>query len=180
MKLTAYVVDGHSIDIRPAPLERDWMDNTEQRYAYRCLPLSIANAHGWEILCAAGFTFPSQTVSVSGSGAGDGSSRRRGSGASGATRIVANGRTGSFSPAGPVSTLRVMKLALAPGGKPLTMNSTRLAGGNTLANNPVRRRSGSKRRMWETFRVGGWAKAYRARWGRSKNLPPRPPSLPGG
>jgi hypothetical protein len=55
MKLTAYVVDGHSIDIRPAPLERDWMDNTDQRYAYRCLPLSIANAHGWEILCAAGF-----------------------------------------------------------------------------------------------------------------------------
>ena len=31
MKLTAYVVDGHSIDIRPAPLERDWMDNTDQR-----------------------------------------------------------------------------------------------------------------------------------------------------
>jgi hypothetical protein len=56
MKLTAYVVDGHTVDIRPAPLERDWMDNTDQRYAYRCLPLSIANAHGWEILCGSGFT----------------------------------------------------------------------------------------------------------------------------
>src|SRR5258707_14212173 len=56
MKLTAYVIDGHTVDIRPAPVERDWMDNTEQRYAYRCLPLSIANSHGWEILCAAGFT----------------------------------------------------------------------------------------------------------------------------
>ena len=56
MKLTAFVVDGHTVDIRPAPVERDWMDNTDQRYAYRCLPLSIANAHGWEILCAAGFT----------------------------------------------------------------------------------------------------------------------------
>lgn len=55
MKLTAYVVDGHSVDIRPAPFERDWMDATDQRYAYRCLPLSIANAHGWEILCAQGF-----------------------------------------------------------------------------------------------------------------------------
>ena len=28
------------------------MDATDQRYAYRCLPLSIANASGWEILCA--------------------------------------------------------------------------------------------------------------------------------
>src|SRR5438046_6789474 len=56
MKLTAYVIDGHTIDIRPAPVERDWMDNTASRYAYRCLPLSIANAHGWEILCAASFS----------------------------------------------------------------------------------------------------------------------------
>ena len=56
MKLTAYVVDGHTVDIRPAPVERDWMDNTDQRYAYRCLPLSIANSHGWEILLASGFT----------------------------------------------------------------------------------------------------------------------------
>jgi hypothetical protein len=56
MKLTAYVIDGHSLDIRPAPVERDWMDSSDQRYAYRCLPLSIANSHGWEILCSAGFT----------------------------------------------------------------------------------------------------------------------------
>ncbi len=32
------------------------MDATDQRYAYRCLPLNIANAHGWEILCPAGFS----------------------------------------------------------------------------------------------------------------------------
>jgi hypothetical protein len=56
MKLTAYVVDGHTLDIRPAPVERPWMDDTDNRYAYRCLPLTIANAHGWEILCAAGFS----------------------------------------------------------------------------------------------------------------------------
>lgn len=54
MKLTAYVKDGHDIDIRPAPLERGWMDAMNQRYAYRCLPLDIANAHGWEILCTSG------------------------------------------------------------------------------------------------------------------------------
>ncbi|MGH8705413.1 MAG: DUF6065 family protein [Burkholderiales bacterium] len=56
MKLTAYVVDGHRLDLRPAPVERDWMEMTDQRYAYRCLPLNIANAHGWEILCGAGFS----------------------------------------------------------------------------------------------------------------------------
>jgi hypothetical protein len=56
MKLTTYVVDGHTVDIRPAPVDRAWMDNIDQRFAYRCLPLSIANAHGWEILCTARLT----------------------------------------------------------------------------------------------------------------------------
>ncbi len=56
MKLIAYVIDGHNVDIRPAPIERDWMDASHQRFAYRCLPLNIANAHGWEILCPTAFT----------------------------------------------------------------------------------------------------------------------------
>ncbi|MQW58129.1 DUF6065 family protein [Sinorhizobium meliloti] len=55
-RLTAYVIDGHEMTIRPAPLEREWMNGTNQRFAYRCLPLNIANAHGWEILNAAGFS----------------------------------------------------------------------------------------------------------------------------
>ncbi|TWG94159.1 hypothetical protein L598_003800000020 [Mesorhizobium sp. J18] len=54
--LTAYVVDGHELRIRPAPVEREWMDDTDQRFAYRCLPLNIANAHGWEILCTTAFS----------------------------------------------------------------------------------------------------------------------------
>lgn len=29
------------------------MDATDQRFAYRCLPLAIANTFGWEILCPA-------------------------------------------------------------------------------------------------------------------------------
>lgn len=55
MKLIAYLSDGHRIDLRPAPHERPWMDATDQRFAYRCLPLNIANAHGREILCPSGF-----------------------------------------------------------------------------------------------------------------------------
>ena len=51
MNLTCYVMDGYTVNIRPAPFEREWMDNTKDRFAYRCLPLNIANAHGWEILC---------------------------------------------------------------------------------------------------------------------------------
>jgi len=55
-ELTAYVLDGQELLIRPAPLERDWMDATGERFAYRCLPLNIANAHGWEILCPTAFS----------------------------------------------------------------------------------------------------------------------------
>ncbi|MFZ2139729.1 MAG: DUF6065 family protein, partial [Xanthobacteraceae bacterium] len=55
MKLIAYVMDGHEIEIRPAPVERDWMDTSDRRFAYRCLPLNIANAHGWEIVCPSAF-----------------------------------------------------------------------------------------------------------------------------
>lgn len=55
MQLTAYVLDGHEIDIRPAPMERDWMDESTERFAYRCLPLNIANAHGWQIHTRWGF-----------------------------------------------------------------------------------------------------------------------------
>ena len=36
--------------VRPAPPKRDWMTQTPARFAYRCLPLVIANSHGWELL----------------------------------------------------------------------------------------------------------------------------------
>ena len=55
MKLIAYVIDGHQVNIRPAPVERSWMDKTGERFAYRCLPMNLANAYGWEILNPIGF-----------------------------------------------------------------------------------------------------------------------------
>lgn len=36
--------------IRPAPPNRAWMDAFPDRHAYRCLPLTISNTFGWEIL----------------------------------------------------------------------------------------------------------------------------------
>lgn len=50
MRLICYRTSDQAPKIVPAPLERDWMDATPQGYAYRCLPLNIANSHGWLIL----------------------------------------------------------------------------------------------------------------------------------
>ena len=55
MELTAYIMEGHSVSIRTAPVERDWMEASKERFAYRCLPLNIANAYGWEMLLPTGF-----------------------------------------------------------------------------------------------------------------------------
>ena len=55
MKLTCHVHDGWQMHIRPASPTRAWMDATPEKYAYRCLLLSIANTHGWEIFTPAGF-----------------------------------------------------------------------------------------------------------------------------
>jgi hypothetical protein len=47
MKLKFLATDPNFVDLRPASASREWMDNTSESYAYRCLPLNIANAHGW-------------------------------------------------------------------------------------------------------------------------------------
>jgi uncharacterized protein DUF6065 len=55
MDLICHLIDRHPVDIRPARKRRSWMDQTPDAYAYRCLPLSIANAHSWEIYCPVTF-----------------------------------------------------------------------------------------------------------------------------
>ena len=49
MKLTAYALKPDPLPLRPSPATRDWMDHIPDKHAYRCLPLSIANGHGWEV-----------------------------------------------------------------------------------------------------------------------------------
>jgi hypothetical protein len=39
-----------------APWQRDWMERTPKKYAYRCLPLTIANQTGWWVYNPIGFT----------------------------------------------------------------------------------------------------------------------------
>ena len=53
--LIAYVIGDHHVHIRPAKVEREWMESATQWHPYRCLPLNIANTYGWEILCTSGF-----------------------------------------------------------------------------------------------------------------------------
>jgi Family of unknown function (DUF6065) len=55
MDFLCYLHEGWHPLIRPAESTRPWMDRTPESFAYRCLPLNIANAHGWEILTPAGF-----------------------------------------------------------------------------------------------------------------------------
>jgi hypothetical protein len=55
MDLICYLHPGWAPLIRPAEPTRDWMTNTPESFAYRCLPMNIANAHGWEILTPCAF-----------------------------------------------------------------------------------------------------------------------------
>ena len=37
-------------EIRQLSPRRDWMDQTYRKHAYKCLPVTSANVHGWELL----------------------------------------------------------------------------------------------------------------------------------
>jgi len=52
-RIEAFKVQRPSFDLVPSPVNRQWMDDFGDRHPYRCLPLSIANTHGWDILCPA-------------------------------------------------------------------------------------------------------------------------------
>jgi LPS sulfotransferase NodH len=41
---------GQNVPLVAGPNRRGWMDATPYRYAYRCLPMVIANQHGWMML----------------------------------------------------------------------------------------------------------------------------------
>ncbi len=54
--LVCYRTEENPPKLVAARPDRQWMDLTDQRYAYRCIPLSIANASGWEILLPGSFS----------------------------------------------------------------------------------------------------------------------------
>ena len=64
--------DGTGWDWAWADFRRDWMEATPNKYAYRCLPLTIVNQTGWIIRNPVGFTAcgtatPGRARSTSGS-----------------------------------------------------------------------------------------------------------------
>ena len=56
MKLECFPTVDRPPDLVPGRPQRAWMDTFQDHHAYRCLPLSMANTTGWEILCPFGFT----------------------------------------------------------------------------------------------------------------------------
>lgn len=50
LPLCAYRTAEHSPVIETAPLYRKWMGQTADKFANRCLPMLMANQHGWFIL----------------------------------------------------------------------------------------------------------------------------------
>ena len=56
MDLECYPTSNRLPEIVPGRPSRAWMDHFMERHPYRCLPLSMANTTGWELLCPMGFT----------------------------------------------------------------------------------------------------------------------------
>ena len=56
LQITAYEVIEEPMPLRGAQRGRDWIEALPERFAYRCLPLAIANQVGWEVLNPAAFT----------------------------------------------------------------------------------------------------------------------------
>lgn len=51
MELECYKIHDTAPEMVPGIRRRDWMDAFPDRHPYRCLPLTMANTTGWEILC---------------------------------------------------------------------------------------------------------------------------------
>ena len=56
MKLECFPTQDRPPEIIPGRAQRNWMETFAHRHPYRCLPLTMANTTGWEILCPVGFT----------------------------------------------------------------------------------------------------------------------------
>jgi hypothetical protein len=56
MELECFPVVNRPPEIVPGRPQRAWMDKFVERHAYRCLPLTMANTTGWELLCPVAFS----------------------------------------------------------------------------------------------------------------------------
>lgn len=56
MEIECYPTTERPPELVPGRPQRAWMDHFHARHPYRCLPLSMANSSGWELLCPIAFT----------------------------------------------------------------------------------------------------------------------------
>lgn len=49
MQIFAHIDSHYPCKIEQTPIHRDWMDDTFDRHAYHCFPVSLANRLGWSI-----------------------------------------------------------------------------------------------------------------------------------
>jgi Family of unknown function (DUF6065) len=56
MQLECFATGDKRLKLVPGEPDRPWMDAFGGRTPYRCLPLTMANTSGWQILCPFGFT----------------------------------------------------------------------------------------------------------------------------
>lgn len=45
-----YLSDEEYFKVEPLPTKRDWMDDTNGKFSYKCIPLNVANQNGWQVL----------------------------------------------------------------------------------------------------------------------------------
>lgn len=56
VSITAYEIYTQTdMNLIPAPAARPWMDRSQSRFAYRCLPMTLVNQAGWIIQCPRSF-----------------------------------------------------------------------------------------------------------------------------
>jgi len=48
--------DQKQFEVVPLPAKRQWMNDTQESYAYRCVPLTVANTYGWAVINPNDFT----------------------------------------------------------------------------------------------------------------------------
>lgn len=55
--ITAYTTSEHPCNLEQLSMKRDWMEQTAERHAYRCFPVSLTNTAGWGISFPEDITF---------------------------------------------------------------------------------------------------------------------------
>lgn len=55
--ITAYKTNKDAFIIEPLSVKRDWMENTPDKHAYHCFPVTTANTIGWTLSCPEDISF---------------------------------------------------------------------------------------------------------------------------